>query len=168
MKRRSQSWMSHIFVQECEQTSKYSWKDVEFVNIQKAERIIILARDVIRGQEICRQMQNLPAFKGKKTECRVLSTIAHTRKVVGCNQHGFHIGVSKNTNRLWFNHCGGGYIFQDGTLHSMSKDQWRNSHCESIFQRSHSTSWLTKKHSFGSRHQVHRALLEDLMEEAGD
>jgi hypothetical protein len=38
-----------------------------------------------RCQEICGQMQNLPAFEGKEAECRVLSTIAHTREAVGCN-----------------------------------------------------------------------------------
>jgi hypothetical protein len=36
-------------------------------------------------QDICRQMHNFPAFKGEKAECRVLSTITHTREAVGCD-----------------------------------------------------------------------------------
>jgi hypothetical protein len=53
-----------------------------------------------RCQEIHGQMQNLLAFEGKKIECEVLSTIAHTREVVGCNYLGFHIGVAKNAKRF--------------------------------------------------------------------
>jgi hypothetical protein len=43
----------------------------------------------------------------------------------------------------------------------------RDSHREPVFQRSHSTSRLTKEYCFGQRYEVHRAFLEDLMEEAG-
>jgi hypothetical protein len=37
-----------------------------------------------------------------------------------------------------------------------------------FFKESHSTSWLAKEHSFGQRYKVHRAFLEDIMEEAGN
>jgi hypothetical protein len=36
-------------------------------------------------QNICGHMQNFPAFKGKKVECGILSTISHTREAVGCD-----------------------------------------------------------------------------------
>jgi hypothetical protein len=37
----------------------------------------------VRGQEVCRPMQDLPAFKRKEAECRILSAIAHTRQAMG-------------------------------------------------------------------------------------
>jgi hypothetical protein len=69
-------------------------------DVHKIERFIFLVGNASRRQEIRGQMQNLPAFEGKKTECGILSTIAHTREAVVCNQHGFCIGVAKNIKRL--------------------------------------------------------------------
>jgi hypothetical protein len=55
---------------------------------------------VSRCQDIRGQMKNLPTFEGKEAKCGVLSTIANTREIVGCNQHGFCIGVAKNKKRF--------------------------------------------------------------------
>jgi hypothetical protein len=69
-------------------------------DVRKNEGVIFLARNASRHQDICGQMHNFPAFEGKNIEFGVLSTISHTKEAVGCNQHGFHIGVSKNTKRF--------------------------------------------------------------------
>jgi hypothetical protein len=50
-------------------------------------------------QNICRQMYNFQSFEGKKEEWGFLSIVSHTRKVVGCDKHGFCIGVAKDTKR---------------------------------------------------------------------
>jgi hypothetical protein len=45
-------------------------------------------------------MKNMSAHKREKAEHRVIPTITHTRKVVGCNEHGFYIGAAKDTKRI--------------------------------------------------------------------
>jgi hypothetical protein len=42
---------------------------------------------------------DLLEHKREKAEHRVISTITHTRKAMGCNEHGFYIGTAKNTKR---------------------------------------------------------------------
>jgi hypothetical protein len=37
--------------------------------------------------------------KGKKTKYWVVSTIAYSREALGCNKHGFCVGIAKNTKR---------------------------------------------------------------------
>jgi hypothetical protein len=67
-----------------------SWK-----NILKVEWLILLARDEDRCEEICGQLHNLSAYKGKKVERRVISAITHTRKAVGHSEHRFLIRTTK-------------------------------------------------------------------------
>jgi hypothetical protein len=45
-------------------------------------------------------MQDLLAHKMEKEEHRVISTITHTRNIMGCSENGFYIGTAKNTDRL--------------------------------------------------------------------
>jgi hypothetical protein len=74
----------------------------------KLNELIFLARNERRCQNICGQMQNLPAFKRKEAERRLISTVTHTREAMGCSKHGLHIGAAKNTKRVRFNLCGSG------------------------------------------------------------
>jgi hypothetical protein len=37
-----------------------------------------------------------------------------------------------------------------------------------FFQRDRAIAWIAQEHSLGSGYQVHRSLLEDVVEEAGD
>jgi ribosomal protein L31 len=45
-------------------------------------------------------MQDLLAHKREKVEHKFISTITYNRKDVGCNEHGFYIGTTKNIERL--------------------------------------------------------------------
>jgi hypothetical protein len=45
-------------------------------------------------------VQNLSAHEKKKEERKIISTIAHTLKVVGCGKNGFYIGVAKEMKRM--------------------------------------------------------------------
>jgi hypothetical protein len=45
-------------------------------------------------------MQDLSTHKREKVEHRVISAITHTRKAMGCIEHGFHIGATKNENKM--------------------------------------------------------------------
>jgi hypothetical protein len=56
--------------------------------------------DEDRCQEICQQMQNLPARKGEKKEYMIISTIANTKEVVGCGTHGFCVRTDKDTKNF--------------------------------------------------------------------
>jgi hypothetical protein len=56
--------------------------------------------DEDRCEEICGQVQNLSAHEGKKIEHRIISTITHTRKTMGCSEHGFHIRTAKETKGI--------------------------------------------------------------------
>jgi hypothetical protein len=42
-------------------------------------------------------MQNLSTRKGEKTKYMIVSTIANTRKAVGCGKHGFFVRTAKDT-----------------------------------------------------------------------
>ena len=70
------------------------------INILKVEWIIFLERDEDRCEEIFGHVQNLLAHERKEVEHRVITTITHTGKVVGCCEHGFHTGTAKDTKGI--------------------------------------------------------------------
>jgi hypothetical protein len=50
----------------------------------------------------------------------------------------------------------------------MLEDQRCDPHRKFVFQRDCATSWISEKHSLGQGYEIHRAFLEDAMEEARD
>lgn len=61
--------------------------------------------------------------KGKRQNTRLYQPLPILERPLGCNKHGFHIGIAKNTKGFRFHICGSGWVFKDGTFHPMLEDQ---------------------------------------------